>query len=75
MVAPALDFAEAASSAEERFFFAAASSCSQVVILSGGRIVSNVMVGIRLAVERLEVSEEDMSVIAVVLTIVMVIRR
>jgi hypothetical protein len=46
-----------------------------VVILSGGRIVSNVMVGIRLAVERLEVSEEDMSVIAVVLTIVMVIRR
>jgi hypothetical protein len=53
----------AASSAEERFFFAAASSCSQVVILSGERMESNVVVGIRLGAERLEVEEEDISVL------------
>lgn len=63
MVVSTFDFALAASSAEERFFFAAASSCSQVVILSGERMESNVVVGIRLGAERLEVEEEDISVL------------
>jgi hypothetical protein len=44
-----------------------------VVIFSGGRMESNVMVGIRLGVERLEVEEGEMSVITVVLIMVMVI--
>jgi hypothetical protein len=38
-------------------------------------MVSNVVVGTRLGAEKLEVEEEDMSVIAVVLIIVMVIRQ
>lgn len=75
MVVPTFDFALAASSEEERFFFAAASYCSQVVICSGGSMESNVMVGIRLAVGRSEVLEEDMLVVTRVLVTVMVIRR
>jgi hypothetical protein len=38
-------------------------------------MASNVVVGIRLGAEKLEVEEEDMSVIAVVLIMVIVIRR
>lgn len=57
----------AASSAEERFDFAFASSSCQVDILSLGRMVSNVVVGMRLAVEKLEVDDEDVSAIATVL--------
>lgn len=77
MVVPTFDFALAASSEEERFFFAAASSCSHVMIFSGGRIESNVVVGIRLGAEKLEVEVEveDLSVITVVLIVIIEIFR
>ena len=75
MVVPTFDFALAASSEEVRFFFAAASSCSHVIIFSGGRMESNVVVGIRLGAEKLKVEVEDLSVIAVVLIVVIVVFR